>query len=59
MQLKSNKLPNKLITLEKNFDHDDAKNDRQKLTADKGDYAEMSVGCGRILKVRKEVPLED
>ncbi|XP_059065935.1 uncharacterized protein LOC131857409 [Cryptomeria japonica] len=42
MQLKSNKLPNGLITLENLFDKDDAKRDKRKLTADKGDYTEMS-----------------
>lgn len=59
IQLRSNKLPNGLITLENLFDHDDAKNDKWKLTADKGDYIKMSVAGERMLKVRKEVPLED
>lgn len=59
IQLISNKLPNGLITLENLFDHDDAKNDKQNLTVDKGDYIKILVGGGRMLKVGKEVPLED
>lgn len=59
IQLKSNKLPNGLITLENLFDCDDARNDKRNLMADKGDYIDMSLGNGRILNVRKEVPPED
>lgn len=59
IQLKSNKLLNGLITLENLFDHDDAKNDKRKFTADKGDYIEMTVGNGRTLKVAKEVSPKD
>lgn len=59
IQLKSNKLPNGLITLENLFDHEEAKNDKQKLTTNKEDYVEMSVGSGRVLKVGKYVSSED
>lgn len=59
IQLKSNKLPNGLITLENLFDHEDVKNDNWKLTTNKGDYVEMLVGSGRVLKVGKDVSLED
>lgn len=59
IQLKSNKIPNQLITLENLFDHYDAKNEKQKFIADKGDYIEMSVGKGRTLKVGKEVSPKD
>lgn len=59
IQVKSNKIPNGLITLENLFDHDDAKNDKQKFTANKGDYTEMLVGNGRTLKVGKQVSPKD
>lgn len=59
IQLKSNKLPNGLITLENLFDHDDANNDKRKLTASKGDYVEMLIGSERVLNVGKGVSPED
>lgn len=59
IQLKSKKLPNGLITLEILFDHDDVRNDKWKLITNKGDYAEMSLGNGRILKVVNQVPSKD
>lgn len=48
-----------MITLENLFDHEDAKKDKQKLATNKEDYAEMSVGSGRVLKVGKDVSSED
>lgn len=48
-----------MITLENLFDHDDAKNDKKNLTSNKGDYTEMLIGTGRVLKVGKGVSPED
>lgn len=59
IQLRSNKLPNGLITLENLFDHEVAKKDKRKLTTNKEDYAEMSVDSGRVLKVGKDVSFKD
>lgn len=58
-KLRSNKLPSNLITLENLFDHEDAKKDKRKLTTNKEDYTEMSIGSGRVLKVGKGVSSED
>lgn len=59
IQLKTNKLPKVLITLENLLDYEDSRNDKRKFTADKGDYTDLQVRGGQKLKVGKDVPQFD
>lgn len=56
IQLKTNKLPKGLITLENLFYFKDSKKDKMKFTVDKGDYIHLQVRGVRQLKVGKDVP---
>ena len=55
MQLKSNKLPKGLVTLENFFDCNNARNDKRKFVAEKGDYENLRVSDDRNLRVGKDV----
>ncbi|KAH9315552.1 hypothetical protein KI387_024179, partial [Taxus chinensis] len=53
IQLKTNKPPKGLITLESIFDFDDANTYRRNFTKVKEDYVELEVANGKKLKVGK------
>lgn len=59
MELKSNKLPKGLVTLDFFFDCDDAWNDKWKFVADKSDYVDLWVSDGRNFWVGKNVSHHD
>lgn len=59
IQLKTNKLPKGLITLENIFYYEDSRNNKRKFIEDKEDYTKHHVGDGGKLKVGKDVPQHD
>lgn len=59
IQLKDNTLSKGLINLKNLFYCDDAKNKKQKIVVDKGDYVDLEIGDGRKLKVSKGIPQKD
>jgi len=59
IRLITNKIPKGLIMLVNLFDCDDARNDKKKFVADKGDYADLDIRGGKKLKIGKDFSQRD